>query len=47
VTITPSAGPGTVVKGTLYVDDAEGAVPPYGQLSGDELAALPYEYTVG
>jgi hypothetical protein len=47
VTITPSAGPGTVVKGTLYVDDAEGAVPPYGQLSGDELVALPYEYKVG
>ncbi|MBO0820734.1 MAG: S8 family serine peptidase, partial [Nocardiopsaceae bacterium] len=47
VTITPSAAPGTVVKGTLYVDDLVTAVPPYGQLSGDEVAALPYEYTVG
>jgi hypothetical protein len=46
VTITPSAVPGTVVKGTLYVDDVQGAVPPYGQESGDELVALPYEYTV-
>jgi hypothetical protein len=47
VTITPSAAPGTVVKGTLYVDDVQGSVPPSGQLSGDELVALPYEYTVG
>lgn len=47
VTITPSAAPGAVVKGTLYVDDVQGSVPPYGQLSGDELVALPYEYTVG
>jgi hypothetical protein len=23
------------------------AIPPYSQLSGDELSALPYEYTVG
>jgi peptidase inhibitor I9 len=46
VTITPSAAPGTVVKGTLYVDDVQGSVPPYGQLSGNELVALPYEYTV-
>lgn len=47
VTITPSSGPGMKVTGTLYIDDVEGAVPPYGQLSGDELVALPYEYTVG
>lgn len=46
MTITPSAAPGTVVKGTLYVDDLQGPVPPYGQASGDELVALPYEYTV-
>jgi hypothetical protein len=47
VTITPSAAPGTVVSGDLYVDDFASGVPPYGQLSGDELAAIPYEYTVG
>ncbi|HEX4089368.1 MAG TPA: hypothetical protein VHZ33_11660 [Trebonia sp.] len=47
VTITPSAAAGTVVKGTLYVDDELASIPPYGQISGDELSALPYEYTVG
>ena len=49
VTITPSAPAGTVVRGTLYVDDFASNVPPpaYSQLSGDELAAFPYEYTVG
>jgi hypothetical protein len=47
VTITPSGAPGTVVKGTLYVDDELAAIPPYGQISGDELSALPYEYKVG
>ena len=47
VTITPSAAAGTVVSGTLYVDDLLAAIPPYGQFSGDELSALPYEYTVG
>ena len=47
VTITPSAAAGTVVKGTLFVDDELAAIPPYGQISGDVLSALPYEYTVG
>jgi hypothetical protein len=47
VTITPSAASGTVVSGDLYVDDLETGVPPYGQQTGDELAAIPYEYTVG
>jgi Subtilase family/Peptidase inhibitor I9 len=47
VTITPSAASGTVVSGDLYVDDSASAVPPYAQLTGDELAAIPYEYTVG
>jgi hypothetical protein len=47
VTITPSAAAGTVVNGTLYVDDELAAIPPYGQLSGDEISALPYKYTVG
>jgi hypothetical protein len=47
VTITPNAAAGTVVSGDLYVDDLETGVPPYGQQTGDELVALPYEYTVG
>jgi hypothetical protein len=47
VTITPSAAPGTVVRGTLYVDDELAGIPPYGQFSGDEVSALPYEYKVG
>ena len=47
VTISPSAAVGTVVSGDLYVDDYASGVPPGGQLSGDELAAIPYEYTVG
>jgi hypothetical protein len=47
VTITPSAASGTVVSGDLYVDDYASGVAPYDQLSGDELAAIPYEYTVG
>jgi hypothetical protein len=46
VTITPSGPSGTTVNGTLYVDDYTGGVPPYGQLSGDELAAIPYSYTI-
>jgi hypothetical protein len=46
VTITPSAPSGSVVKGTLYVDDLLGGVPPYGQYTGDEVDALPYQYTV-
>jgi hypothetical protein len=46
VTITPSGASGTQVTGTLYVDDLVDAVPPYGQFSGDELAGLPYSYTI-
>jgi hypothetical protein len=47
VTITPSAAPGTVVTGTLYVDDILNDIPPYGQFAVDELSGLPYSYTVG
>jgi Peptidase inhibitor I9 len=47
VTITPSAPQGTVVSGTLYVDDLLEAIPPYLQFSGDEVAAIPYKYTIG
>ena len=46
VTITPSGAPGTVVRGTLYADDFVNGVPPYGQTAGDELAAIPYSYTI-
>lgn len=46
VTITPSGASGTVVHGTLYVDDFAAGVPPYGQLTGDELTAFPYSYTI-
>ncbi|HMH90620.1 MAG TPA: hypothetical protein VK586_05995, partial [Streptosporangiaceae bacterium] len=47
VTITPSGAAGTVVSGNLYVDVLDGNVPPFGQTGGDELAALPYTYTIG
>jgi len=46
VTITPSGASGTVVSGTLYVDDFLTNVPPYGQQGADELVGLPYSYTV-
>jgi hypothetical protein len=56
VTITPSGAVGSVVRGTLYVDALVGGllpvggasgVLPAGQISGVEMAALPYEYTIG
>ena len=46
VTITPSGASGTVISGYLYIDDYVGAVPPYGATTGDELAAIPYTYTI-
>jgi Peptidase inhibitor I9 len=46
VTITPSGASGTVVQGTLYVDDFLTNVPPYGQQGADELIGLPYQYTI-
>ena len=46
VTITPAGAPGTVVSGNLYINDLVGSVPPYGETTGDELAALPYTYTI-
>jgi hypothetical protein len=44
LTVTPSAPPGTVVHGVLYADDF---VDSQQFLSGSQLAALPYTYTVG
>jgi len=46
VTITPSGASGTVVSGVLYVNSFNNNIPPYGALGGDELAALPYTYTI-
>jgi hypothetical protein len=46
VTITPAGAAGTHVSGHLYVDEFFDGVPPYGQETGDELAALPYSYTI-
>jgi hypothetical protein len=47
VTITPSASPGSLVSGDLFIDDLAGPLSPSGQATGDELAELPYKYTVG
>ncbi len=47
VTITPAGAAGTVISGNLFVDDFAASLPPYGQQAGSELAALPYQYTVG
>ncbi len=54
VTVTPSGTAGTTVSGTLYLDDAslvDGAVTenalPGVFPEGSELAAFPYQYTVG
>ena len=48
VTITPSGPAGSVVSGKLYVDDLMNVygVPPYDDLTADELAAIPYRYRV-
>ncbi len=46
VTITPSGASGTVVNGTLYIDDFLTNVPPFGQQGADELIGLPYSYTI-
>ena len=46
VTVTPTGASGTVVSGTLYLDALENGVPPYGEPTGDEIAAFPYSYTI-
>jgi hypothetical protein len=48
VTITPSGASGTVVRGTLYVDVFATGAPTavFAQFAGDELAGLPYSYTI-
>jgi hypothetical protein len=49
LTIKPSAGSGTSVTGTIKVDDIFQAnlLAPNPEQGGDELASLPYSYTVG
>ena len=47
VTFTPSAGPGSIDEGNLYVDVVNNDVPPYQQFSASEVAAIPYSYRVG
>ena len=42
MTLTPTATKGTVVTGSLYVDDFTNTM-----ISGDELIGIPYIYTVG
>jgi Subtilase family/Peptidase inhibitor I9 len=46
VTITPAGASGTKVHGTLYIDTLVNGLPPYQQLTGDEVAAFPYSYTI-
>jgi hypothetical protein len=46
VTVTPTGASGTVVSGTLYIDSLVNGLPPYSQLTGDEVAAIPYSYTI-
>jgi hypothetical protein len=48
-TITPSGAPGTLVRGTLYVDVFATGTPTatYAQYAADEMAGLPYTYTIG
>jgi hypothetical protein len=46
VTLTPAGASGTVVSGTLYIDSFVNGLPPYSQLTGDEVLAIPYTYTI-
>jgi Subtilase family/Peptidase inhibitor I9 len=48
VTITPSGAAGTVVSGVLYVDVYDVGVPTatYESPTGDEVAGLPYSYSI-
>jgi hypothetical protein len=46
VTFTPAGAPGTRVSGTLYVDTVVFGLAPSGQITGDEVAAIPYSYTI-
>ncbi len=47
VVVKPSGKAGTVVRGTLYLDDVAVGLPPYDVTYSSEVAALPYTYTIG
>ena len=47
VTFKAAGTAGSIVSGTLYLDTLQSGVPAYGQLAGDQVAALPYSYKVG
>ena len=48
VSVAPTGAPGTQVAGTLYVDDYVLGTEFFdGPVASDELAAIPYSYTVG
>ncbi|HXW79582.1 MAG TPA: hypothetical protein VEJ84_08785, partial [Acidimicrobiales bacterium] len=48
VAITPSGPAGTVVTGTLYVDDMSLVVfDEFPVPNGNQIAAFPYSYTIG
>ena len=44
IQVKPTASAGTVIHGTLYIDDFVDSLQ---FLSGSQLAALSYEYTIG
>jgi hypothetical protein len=46
-TITPAGSPGQVISGVLYLDDYSALSNNGPSPSGDQLAALPYTYTIG
>ena len=47
VTVTPTGPASSTVTGTLYVDDLAAIQFPSDNLTGSEVAAIPYSYTVG
>ena len=47
VTITPSGTVGSVVRGTLYLDDVATSLAPDADTTASEVSALPYSYTIG
>jgi hypothetical protein len=46
VVIKPSGTAGTVVRGTLYLDDVATGIAPDGNTTASQVAALPYAYTI-
>jgi hypothetical protein len=47
VVITPTGTAGTVVSGTLYLDDVATSLAPDADATASEVSALPYAYTIG